>query len=408
MTVTGIIAIKNKKIITGEFEKTHNTIQICSRNGDSADFAKHYDIVKDDVFFSTFTGRYYWKKQFEPFEIFQHTHVKGIGLYPYSFPREYEAVQHVPLFKGLQKCKYDYNFIGADEIPYTFGIEFETSSGCIPEPICFRDGLIPLRDGSINGPEYSTIVLKGNEGVNMLYQQLETLRKYTHFNKECALHMHLGGFPVDRKFIFTLYSLCVHLESDFIRMTNRDVFNTARYKTTGKNYCNALEEFETFPAMFEYLVGTRFTGSLQNAHPDDMDRNQKWHIHSRYKCVNFINMLCYRSPKTVEFRFLRPTYNFTKVYTWLLLFTAILKFAESFTKRFGECSYSDIADKAYKAKIDYDIRSICKAVYPSTLANYLDDRITELQTVALLQQNNEDYAGNDTTFEDELMTASFK
>lgn len=408
MRLYGIIGTKNHRYSNGEFERTQDTIEVYSRRTDEPTFVKSYEIVKDDVFFSTRLGKYYWSNQFDKYEIFKHTHAKGIGLYPYSFEKEYEAVHHAALFKNKQKLKYDYPFIGADEIPYTFGIEFETSVGCIPEPICFRDGLIPLRDGSITGPEYSTVVMGGSKGINLLYQQLETLRKYTHFNKECALHMHLGGYPVDRAFIFTLYSLCYHLESDFIKMTNRDVFNTSRYKATGKDYCNPLDEFANFKDMFEGLVRLEFTGDLYGSHPDDVDRNQKWHIHSRYKCVNFINMLCYKSPKTVEFRFLRPTYNFTKIYTWLLLFTAILKFAESFTKKFGECSVNDIYKKANGAEIKCDLRSICKAVYPSELAQYLDERITELQTVSLLQYSNEDYAGNDTSFEDQLMTASFR
>ena len=46
-------------------------------------------------------------------------------------------------------------------------------------------------------------------------------------------------------------------------------------------------------------------------------------------------MLCYEGPKTIEFRFLRPTFNFTKVYTWLLVFNAILKTAEEWTTKYG-------------------------------------------------------------------------
>lgn len=408
MTVQGIIEVKDNKPIMGDFELTYKSIVVYSRVTGDNTFARNYDIVKDLVFFSVSDGLYLWKKEFKNIEIFRLTHTKGIQLYPYSFSREYEAVQHTKLFKNKQELLYNFSFLGAEEIPYTFGIEFETSCGCIPEPLCFRDGLIPLRDGSINGPEYSTVVMQGNKGINLLFQQLETLRKYTHFNKECALHMHLGGYPVSKKYIFTLYSLCKQLESDFIKMTNRDVFKTSRYKATGKDYCTMLDEYSSFSEMFRSMVGVEYSGSLTSAHPDDMDRNQKWHIHSRYKCVNFINMLCYESPKTVEFRFLRPTYNFTKIYTWLLLFSAILKFAELYTKRFGECSYRDIFVRSRNEGVKYDIKSICKAVYSSELASYLSDRIDELVVVSKSQLLNADYSGSDTSFEDELMTASFR
>ena len=403
----GIIGKSNGSYITGEFEKSHNSIVVYSRRSYEETAVKDYTIVEDEVFFSTLKGIYYWKKDFSWREVFRHINAKNKGLYPYSFAREYEAVNHFALFANKQRNEYNYNFLGANDIPFTFGLEFETSSGCIPENICFRDGLIPLRDGSITGPEYSTIVLQGNKGVNLLYQQLKTLRKYTAFNKECALHMHLGGYPVRKDFIFTLYSLCVILENDFMTLTNRDVFATSRYKKTGKDYCNVLPEYSTFDDFFMDIVGREYTGSLTDTHPNDADRNQKWHIHSRYRCVNFVNMLCYPSPKTVEFRFLRPTYNFTKIYTWLLLFTAILKFAEKLTSKFGGCSYSDICSKCVSADIEYDIRSICEAVYPKKLYEYLCQRIDELEVVSKLQYNNEDFSGSDTSFENELMTATF-
>ena len=77
------------------------------------------------------------------------------------------------------------------------GFEFETSAGIIPEEIALRDGLVPLRDGSISGLEYSSVVLTpDNDGLSLLKQQLETLRQYTSFNKECALHIHFGKFPM--------------------------------------------------------------------------------------------------------------------------------------------------------------------------------------------------------------------
>ena len=49
-----------------------------------------------------------------------------------------------------------------DELPYTFGIEFETAGGFLPQHRLYELGLIPLRDGSITGIEFATVVLKGN------------------------------------------------------------------------------------------------------------------------------------------------------------------------------------------------------------------------------------------------------
>ena len=365
-------------------------------------------ISADWLIYSNYDGFYIPKRYISEDRIKFVRHKKGQGNFPYSFERKYEAIENFDIFKNKHVVDSNIQFRLSKYMPYTFGLEFETSMGYIPQEKCFEDGLIPLRDGSITGPEYSTVVMQGNKGINLLYQQLETLRKYTHFNKECALHIHLGGYPVNRAFIFTLYSLCYYLESDFVKMTNRDVFNTGRYKETGKDYCLPLDEYASFPSMFRSLVGTEYKGCLTNVHPNDAERNQKWHIHSRYKAVNFINMLCYKSPKTVEFRFLRPTYNFTKIYTWLLLFSAILKYAESFTKRFGECSCKTMYEKASQIGIKYDLRSICKSVYSSKVSSALCDRILELQTISASQRCNKDFSGSDVTFENELMTFTFR
>ena len=105
---------------------------------------------------------------------------------------------------------------------------------------------------------------------------------------------------------------------------------------------------------------------------------------------------------------LRPTYNFTKIYTWLLLFSAILKYAESFTKRFGECSCKTMYEKATQIGIKYDLRSICKSVYSSKVSSALCDRILELQTISASQRCNKDFSGSDVTFENELMTFTFR
>ena len=47
-------------------------------------------------------------------------------------------------------------------------------------------------------------------------------------------------------------------------------------------------------------------------------------------------MVCYDSPKTVEFRFLRPTYCFNKILAWLYILNAILRFSEDVTVKANE------------------------------------------------------------------------
>ena len=238
--------------------------------------------------------------------------VYGNGDFPYSVVREYEAENHINKFKqSLKDITYSEKILGAEAMKYSFGLEFETAAGYVPEKDCFNLGLIPLRDGSISGVEYSTIPLSGNEGFNRLKLMLDTLKENTVFNKDCSLHIHLGGFPVNRKTIFALYTLW---SEKYQWVLNNYIpaysYQTEKFKTNGKSYCKPTYSFDCFEDLYKGLVQTSYFGDLYQPHPADVEKKAKWNIKTRYFNCNFINMLCYNCAKTVEFRFLTPTYSF--------------------------------------------------------------------------------------------------
>lgn len=252
---------------------------------------------------------------------------RGRGSFPYSFSQMYEAIHCFNVFKGKQFLTKVEEFDYSKHLNYTFGLEFETSAGYIPEDICLRDGLIPLRDGSISGVEYSTVVLSGNDGVNFLKQQLNTLNKYTVFDKECSLHIHMGLPEVNPYIVWNLYVLATIVQNELTSYVPYWTFESQRYKRTGKNYCQKLPVCEHFDSFYKFIAGERFDGSLSRPHPSDPDRTRKWQISSRYFAFNFVNLLCYESPKTLEFRFLRPTYNYDEIMTWMFVFNSMIKIA---------------------------------------------------------------------------------
>jgi len=277
--------------------------------------------------------------------------------FPYSFSKKYEAVENFNLFDHKQKVLENINFPIAKYFKYTFGLEFETSTGIIPEDICFRDGLIPLRDGSISGNEYSTVILSGNEGFNLMYQQIKTLRKYTRFDKECSLHIHIGGFPLEPQKILSLYNLCFILESEIKTILPRYTFYTSKYKASHKDYCKLLpRSFDSFEDFYTAFTTNRFFGSLEQAHPHDIDRSRKWQIHERYYWANLLNLICYKVNKTMEFRMLRPTYNLEKILFWMYVFNAIMIVAET---------------KTITSKDHLKINDILSCVYPADLVETL-------------------------------------
>lgn len=350
--------------------------------------------IKDYIFFDGTHGIYRinLNNTYSDIDIIRYSFAKQRGAFPYSFKKNYEAIESFDLFKNKQQVlSHNRNYPLAKELSYTFGLEFETSAGYIPEDICFRDGLIPLRDGSISGIEYSTVIMSGKKGIALLRQQLATLRRYTIYDKECSLHVHLGGFPLDKNKIFALYKLCTRLGID--HLVPSYTFRTSKYKASGKDYCIRLPMFETFEEMYLNFSGNNLTykGSLTNNHPLDKSRERKWNIPYRYHWVNFINIMFFKINKTIEFRFLRPSYNFEKIQLWLYIFNALLKYAEQNTEKILE------PDWEYYPNVE----NIIEDVYEPDLAKRLNQKIALLVRVVCDQSNVKDFWGGRSDIDDQ-------
>jgi hypothetical protein len=253
----------------------------------------------------------------------------GLGGFPYSFARNYEAIFNFNVFSDKQAVNENKEYWAAKYLSdFTFGFEFETSCGYIPQMECYKNGLIPLRDGSITGLEYSSVVLDGNKGLNLLHQQLEQLKAHCRYDKECSLHIHVGGFPVYDKHILALYKVAKVFEKKITPYMPKWTYSTRYYKASRKDYCKKLwEDISTFDQLYLTIAEQSYQRNLYENHPADPDRVQKWRVNSRYRWINLVNMLCYKGPKTVEFRFLRPTFDETKIVFWLLLLTSIMRYA---------------------------------------------------------------------------------
>lgn len=283
------------------------------------------------------------------------------------------------------KDKYDHY------LSYTIGLEFETSMGYIPQDICLTKGLIPLRDGSISGVEYASVILDKDNWSSFLNENLPHFKKYTDVNKECSLHIHFGNYPNTPGFLLALNNMFVYLSNELRAFIPDYSFNTERYKNNRKSYCKVNPIFDDFKEMFRYYTGTPYLGSLTYPHPNDTEHRAKWNINTRYFAVNFINALCYTSPKTIEFRFLRPTFNYHKIRVWVFILNAIMKYC---------------ADNSTwcNTKVDYDmpLSAILRSVYPLSLVEYIEEGLRKLRIIKTLQENNGDWCG-DKTYCDDLV-----
>jgi len=376
-------------------------VPIVLNSGERIAVVRIHDGIEKFFDYSKLKGRYFFNQNISKSKFLQETNILSKGGFPFDIEKHYEAVDSFNIYNNKQDIIKHIDTPLANYMKYTFGAEFETCAGYIPQDICFRDGLIPLRDGSLDGGiEYSTIVLQGAKGLDLLAQQVESLQEYTWFNRECALHFHFGGYPVTPQHIFSLYMLCYILHNNMTKYLPPLTFNTTEYKKHDeKNYCAQLDFFSSFEQMFFNLVGKKFMGSLTMPHPADRDRHAKWNIHSRYKAVNFINMLCYKSPKTVEFRFLRPTYNMHKILLWLYIFNAILSYAESIGDKVNKSS--EVLDIFRGTTIT--IEHVLYHVYPPSLVEKLLHDMELLAIVVANQTVCDDLCGEMTQLEDKLI-----
>ena len=379
----GIIYIDESYVEFGPISTSNENILILFEGGIYP--GSSYDELKDYLGFDYLNGYYVIGKDRN-----QHHFPLGRDKFPYNLDRyNYNAKREEHLFKDKQIISNLITFKYINELPFTFGLEFETAGGYLPQHSLYELGLIPLRDGSISGIEFATVVLQGNLGLNLLKKQIEVLDAHTIFDKDCSLHVHLGNFKLDGKTLLTLNN--IFHRSNICNFVPPFTFDTTKYKTnTNKNYCEYNTLFDSFENMYRYLVGKSFYGSFTQPHPKDIEGTRKWNIKSRYSAINFINSLCYKGPKTIEFRMMRPTYNFNKILGWLFIYGAFIKYAEmnnnvSFIRR------------------SVSIENIVQSVYSDVLAEILIDFLRLSKLVLEAQTSVHDYYGMRVDIEDKII-----
>ena len=261
--------------------------------------------------------------------------------------------------KGIiQKNLYNYNNNYSPEIlpnikryapllkELSFGLEFETIKGFIPERLLEKYGLIPLRDGSISGIEYVTVPMDGEKGLQCSYDILNTLKERTEYDdKSCSLHLHLGNLPRTKEFILAFFKLGMFIQDEMYQMF--PIYKKYNFGIKNKNYSAPLPTFEilsqldtvidsrnldkNFDVLYKYLS---MGESLQNHdnnldnvkfHPADENGNHKWNIHTRYFLFNLIPLI-FGNKQTIEFRIHTPTYDENKIIPFILMNSMLVNF----------------------------------------------------------------------------------
>ena len=306
---------------------------------------------------------------------------------------------------------------------YTFGLEFETSVGIIPNSKLNVLPLIPLRDGSIEGLEYATIPLQGPKGVQAIIDSADELRRRTRFNEGCSLHLHIGGMPRTVEFILAFYKLMSFYQNEIFAMF--PLYKKYNFGIKRKNYSapfpfeeinfqmdpvinpnDKKQVLKNFDFLFRYLSGghtfAEYNNDLANVqvHPQDPDGRQKWNIKHRYSFINFIPLI-FGNHQTIEFRIHTPTYSPNKIIDFLMLNTFFIDYVASHYKSI--LSNTDMALRRFSLHAFLDeyignLNNVNKNIY-NELSHYISER--KSHTDGLTRDNGVVYA------EDEMHTSKY-
>jgi hypothetical protein len=308
---------------------------------------------------------------------------------------------------------------------YSYGLEFETIKGIIPTRICNNLGLIPLRDGSIDGIEYATVPLEGKNALQTIIDSCGELQKRTIFNKDCSLHIHIGGMPRTEKFFIALAKVLCHSQEEMYSMF--PFYTKGGFNLKKKDYTAPLPAVDllskinnridvksktdvaaNFQHLFEFLsMGHSYRDysyDLKNvvSHPSDPGGTSKWYVRSRYRWVNMIPLL-FGNKKTIEFRIHTPTYDPNKIIYFSIICAALVDVAVRQEKQIleGTMTNYSISDLTYKYLAQFGDKY---ATVHSKVNNYIEDR----KRMNIRNMKKGDFYGNEDAFigKDSLYTST--
>ncbi len=325
----------------------------------------------------------------------------------------------------------------------SFGIEFETSCGRVREQDLSILGVVPLRDGSIKGFEYTTIpygmkdeTLKETSLINLskdllsLKNLCSELNAKTQINNSCSMHLHIGGGRKDKLYLIALYMLANKLQDEMFLMQPKFKEDSVKYIGSQRNYCQKLDDLGLskncifdkssilkdsycdsvdlhFNNIFKFLSGGYDIGSKFNRKNHTHPYQRKWERTARYHWINLVNCV-FSDSGTIEFRLHSSTLNFTKVLNWILICSAIVKYADTHTKEIisGSIGRVDLDTVILGYSNNFrDKKNI--SPYGLFIYNYLNAYIKERKDYFKGEETKKQYLGEDDIARDSKYTFNF-
>jgi hypothetical protein len=418
--IDGVVGFENEIPIFGYFESTTSTATIITLENGSRKYAMDDIDYPLDYREKMSNGNYYHISTLRSFDFSRLVAVKS----SYKESLQYDSRGITDEYSARYEANYNPKIsshieaYGKSLQGLTFGFEFETVLGSVPERNLVKLPLIPLRDGSVAGLEYVTIPLKGGKGIQAVLDSVKELKKRTTYDDSCALHLHIGGMPRTPEFILAFYKLTAFYQNEMFSMF--PLYKKYNFGVKRENYSkpfpveilspqiepiinikNKSEVDRGFKVLFDYFAEINtfedYDNSLKNveSHPRDPSGKQKWNIKTRYYAVNFIPLI-FGNKQTVEFRIHTPTYDESKIVNFLLLNSYLINYVKNNTAailnnpRFlhGKRLINIVNDHIVnECVLDLNIKK--------TLINSLDDYLSRRRSNTEHQNSQGDIRGNE-------------
>jgi len=347
--INGVVDIVEDKLIIGYFNNNIKYSKIIDKNG-YTNWLFNPEIFKNNKEYreQLSNGDFYHISKLPAYKF--NTIAFPSKDYKYSLPYDSKGVIDNHLKNYIENYNPEISKNIKNYAPLlenlSFGLEFETTKGFIPNRILNQYGLIPLRDGSISGIEYVTVPMEGEKGLQCTSDILKILKERTEYNDDtCSLHLHLGNIPRTKEFILAFFKVGMKIQDEMFQMF--PLYKKYNYHIKNKNYSAPLPTYEilseldpiidsrnideNFGVLYKYLsMGQDFKSvgnSLDNviAHPADVNGNQKWNIRPRYLLYNIIPLI-FGNKQTIEFRIHTPTYDVNKILPFIFMNSLIVNF----------------------------------------------------------------------------------
>lgn len=365
--VEGIVEVEKEKLVLGWFNVEDSTFSLFDKTNKEYLLWDSCKLIDNFYYKQNLkTGDYYYISKILTRDILEISETDR----KFKNSLEYDCRNVIDYYiKEYEKHSSNYNI--SDNIKkyskylndLSFGVEFETNKGMIPPKLLKKLGLIPLRDGSIEGLEYVTVPLSGENGLHALSKSCKALKTFTKNDLSCSLHYHIGNVPRTPSFILALYRLLSVLEDEIFSMF--PIYKKYNFGIKRKNYTKPFDKKlllsldknitnknlnDNFSYLYQFFSGGQSFNSsgigenLDNvkSHPSDPNGDRKWNINSRYYWVNFVPLV-FGNKKTIEFRIHTNTTDRSKVLNFLFIICSIIDYAKKNEKMLLSSEYVHVS-----------------------------------------------------------------